>query len=68
MTKETEDIYYECTGCMAGMELFTDEHGIQRKHRTSFEADLGKFSQIKKGQFIPNKSCHNCEKETLIRV
>ena len=68
MTIEIESIFYECTGCMAGMELFTDFEGVKRKHRISFEADLGQFSHVKKGQFVPNKSCHNCQKELLMRV
>tara|TARA_R100001244_G_scaffold64380_1_gene53311 strand:+ start:1307 stop:1513 length:207 start_codon:yes stop_codon:yes gene_type:complete len=68
MIIETENIFYECTGCMAGMELFADFEGVKRKHRISFEADLGKFFHVKKGQFVLNKSCPNCEKEVLIRV
>lgn len=68
MITETENIFYECTGCMAGMELFTDFEGVKRKHRISFEADLGQFSHVKKGQFVTNKSCPNCENEVLIRV
>ena len=65
---ETEQVYTECTACRSGMELFTDHNGIQRKHKTSFEAPLGKFTHIKKGQFIPEKKCSNCEKAVLIRV
>ena len=68
MNEETEDIHYECTGCMAGMEIYKSVHGDRRKHRTSFEAPLGKFSHIKKGNCIPDKVCHSCEKELLIRV
>lgn len=64
----TEQIFTECTGCLAGMELFKDTSGIQRKHKISFEADLGKFSHIKKGNYIPNKGCSYCEEELLIRV
>lgn len=65
---ETEDIGIECTYCLCGMETFTDFNGVKRKHRVSFEADIGKFTHVKKGQFIPNKGCPACEKELLIRV
>ena len=68
MTESTEDITIECTGCMCGMEVFKDFNGIKRKHRVSFEAPLGKFTHIKKGQLVPNKNCPDCEKELLIRV
>lgn len=68
MIETTEDIKYECTGCKAGMELYTDKEGVKRKHGISFESPLGKLTHIKKGNFIPDKLCHYCEEEKLIRV
>ena len=68
MIETTEQIHYECTSCMSGMELYTDKEGVKRKHGVSFEAPLGKFSHIKKGNFIPEKACPDCEKDKLIRV
>ena len=70
MSKETEQIYYECTNskCLAGMEVFTDTEGIKRRHRVSFEAKIGEFSHIKKGNYIPEIKCYSCGKQILIRV
>jgi len=65
---KTENINYECVSCKSGMELYTDEHGVKRKHGTSFEAPIGRFTHVKKGNYILDKKCPNCEKETLIRV
>ena len=70
MSKETENVFYECTEskCLAGMEMFTDFNGIKRRHRVSFEAPLAEYSHIKRGQFIPEMKCYKCRKKRLIRV
>lgn len=66
----TEQIVYECThsGCGAGMETYRDFNGNTQKHKVSFEANLGDFTAIKRGQMIPEKKCHKCELQTLIRA
>ena len=65
----TEQIFYECVDskCLAGMETFKYEDDTIGKHRVSFEAPIGEFTLIKKGQMLPNTKCYRCRKKTLIR-
>ena len=65
---EMENIKCECTGCMMGMELYTDKEGVKRKHTVYIEAPIGKYVHIKSGNFIPDRKCPLCEKEMLMRV
>lgn len=66
----TETIHYECVSakCGAGMEIYTDFNGNKRKHRVSFEANIGEFTFIKRGQLIPSIKCYKCENETLVKA
>lgn len=67
----TEQIFYECLSakCGAGMEIYTDSNGKKQKHKVSFEAKIGEFTHIKRGQLISNKECYKCEKVgTLVKA
>ena len=63
-----EQIYYECTSCFAGMEIYKDSEGANGKHRVSFDAPIGKYVNIKIGQMIPDHKCYKCKKRKLIRT
>ena len=66
-----EQIFYECmsANCGAGMEIYTDFNGKKQKHKVSFEAKVGEFTHIKRGQLIPDKKCYKCDKlGTLVKA